>query len=42
MGELVDNILNHNLPEFQPKAQQVELNMPPNINSGVVNLPTIK
>jgi len=42
MGELIDNILNHNLPEFKPKAQQVELNMPTNINSGVANLPTIK
>ena len=42
MGELVDNILKHNLPEFQPKAQQVELNMPTNINTGGGSLPTIK
>lgn len=42
MGELVDNILKHNVPEFEAKPQQVELDIPTNIGQGGGVLPTIK
>ena len=41
MGELINNILTHNLPQFESKPQQAQFTMPENINTQAVNLPKI-